>query len=114
VVLSYLPGMGKGSAAGAASSLALVFGICGGATPPPKYEEIFLGDVVISDSVIEYDSGLPLRDATIANTHAAAAVLLLGQALAAFDFLVACTRTISILRFSLSLALPWSLKIMRT
>ncbi|KAL2783319.1 hypothetical protein BJX66DRAFT_132060 [Aspergillus keveii] len=66
VVLCYMPGMGKGSAAGVASSLlvsypgvklALVVGICGGAPPPPEYQEIFLGDVIISDSVIEYDSG---------------------------------------------------------
>ncbi|KAL4976425.1 putative kinesin light chain [Aspergillus desertorum] len=66
VVLCYMPGMGKGSAAGVASSLrvsytgielALVVGICGGAPPPPKYQEIFLGDVIISDSVIEYDFG---------------------------------------------------------
>ncbi|KAJ0412956.1 nucleoside phosphorylase domain-containing protein [Aspergillus carlsbadensis] len=66
VVLCYLPGMGKGSAAGVASSLlvsypgvklALVVGICGGAPPPPEYQEIFLGDVIISDSVTEYDFG---------------------------------------------------------
>lgn len=66
VVLCYMPGMGKGSAAGVASSLlvsypavrlTLVVGICGGAPPPPEYQEIFLGDVIISDSVIEYDFG---------------------------------------------------------
>ncbi|KAL4788950.1 nucleoside phosphorylase domain-containing protein [Aspergillus venezuelensis] len=66
VVLCYMPGMGKGSAAGVAAGLlasypsvklALVVGICGGAPPPPKYDEIFLGDVIISDSVVEYDSG---------------------------------------------------------
>ncbi|KAL3438366.1 putative kinesin light chain [Aspergillus tetrazonus] len=66
VVLCYLPGMGKGSAASVASSLqvsytgvelALVVGICGGAPAPPKYQEIFLGDVIISDSVIKYDFG---------------------------------------------------------
>ncbi|KAL4911981.1 hypothetical protein BDW62DRAFT_215383 [Aspergillus aurantiobrunneus] len=66
VVLCYLPGMGKGSAASVASSLqvsypgvelALVVGICGGAPPPPKYQDIFLGDVIISDSVVEYDFG---------------------------------------------------------
>ncbi|KAL4786131.1 nucleoside phosphorylase domain-containing protein [Aspergillus varians] len=66
VVLCYMPGMGKGNAAGVASSLqvsytgiklALVVGICGGAPPPPKYQDIFLGDVLISDSVIEYDFG---------------------------------------------------------
>ncbi|CBF80765.1 hypothetical protein AN8542.2 [Aspergillus nidulans FGSC A4] len=66
VVLCYMPGMGKGSAASVAASLrasytgielALVVGICGGAPPPPKYQDIFLGDVIISDSVIEYDFG---------------------------------------------------------
>ncbi|KAL4900982.1 hypothetical protein BDW74DRAFT_89437 [Aspergillus multicolor] len=66
VVLCYMPGMGKGSAASVASSLqmsytgvrlALVVGICGCAPPPPDYQEIFLGDVIISDSVIEYDFG---------------------------------------------------------
>ncbi|KAI9373902.1 nucleoside phosphorylase domain-containing protein [Aspergillus egyptiacus] len=58
--------MGKGSAAGVASSLlvsypgvklALVVGTCGGAPPPPDYQEIFLGDVIISNSVVEYDFG---------------------------------------------------------
>ncbi|KAH8696259.1 hypothetical protein BGW36DRAFT_321293 [Talaromyces proteolyticus] len=66
VVLCYMPGMGKGSAASVASSLrvsyagirlALVVGICGGAPSPSANHEIFLGDVVISDSVIEYDFG---------------------------------------------------------
>jgi nucleoside phosphorylase len=66
VVLCYMPGMGKGRAASVASSLlvsypeiklALVVGICGGAPSPPKYQEIFLGDVIISDSVIKYDFG---------------------------------------------------------
>ncbi|KAL4758885.1 purine and uridine phosphorylase [Aspergillus foveolatus] len=66
VVLCYMPGMGKGSAANVASSLqvsypgiklALVVGICGGAPSPPEYGDIFLGDVIISDSVIEYDFG---------------------------------------------------------
>ncbi|RAK80124.1 Pfs, NB-ARC and TPR domain protein [Aspergillus fijiensis CBS 313.89] len=66
VVLCYMPGVGKGSAAAVASSLlvsytgielALVVGTCGGAPSPPKYQEIFLGDVIISDSVIEYDFG---------------------------------------------------------
>ena len=45
VVLCYMPGMGKGSAASVAASLrvsytgielALVVGICGGAPPPPE------------------------------------------------------------------------------
>ncbi|CAI7650228.1 unnamed protein product [Penicillium manginii] len=66
VVLCYMPGMGKGSAASVASSLqisypdvrlALLVGICGGAPSSSKHPEIFLGDVIISDSVIEYDFG---------------------------------------------------------
>lgn len=66
VVLCYLPGMGKGSAASVASSLqisytsielALVVGICGGAPSSSSGQEIFLGDIIISDSVIEYDFG---------------------------------------------------------
>ncbi|CEL11460.1 hypothetical protein ASPCAL14562 [Aspergillus calidoustus] len=66
VVLCYMPGMGKRSAAGVAANLrvsyvgiklALVVGICGGAPSPPEYREIFLGDVIISDSVVEYDFG---------------------------------------------------------
>jgi nucleoside phosphorylase len=66
VVLCYMPGMGKGSAASVASSLqvsytgielALVVGICGGAPLTPDNQEIFLGDVVISTTVIEYDFG---------------------------------------------------------
>ncbi|GKZ33928.1 hypothetical protein AbraIFM66950_004018 [Aspergillus brasiliensis] len=66
VVLCCLPRMGNGSAASVASSLqtsytgiqlALVVGICGGAPRPGKDQELFLGDVVISDSAIEYDFG---------------------------------------------------------
>ncbi|KAL4863472.1 hypothetical protein BDV12DRAFT_189671 [Aspergillus spectabilis] len=66
VVLCYMPGMGKGNAASVASSLqvsytgielALVVGICGGAPLTPENQEIFLGDVVISTTVIEYDFG---------------------------------------------------------
>ncbi|KAF7515786.1 hypothetical protein PCG10_002913 [Penicillium crustosum] len=66
VVLCYMPGMGKGNAASVASSMkisykriqvALVVGICGGAPFPLSGREIFLGDVIISDAVIEYDFG---------------------------------------------------------
>ncbi|PGG99111.1 hypothetical protein AJ79_08675, partial [Helicocarpus griseus UAMH5409] len=66
VVLCYMPGMGKGSAASVASSLlvsytgiqlALVVGICGGAPYPSSNTQIFLGDVIISDAVVEYDFG---------------------------------------------------------
>jgi nucleoside phosphorylase len=66
IVLCYMPGMGKGSAASVASSLrvsytgiqlALVVGICGGAPYPSSDQNIFLGDVIISDAVVEYDFG---------------------------------------------------------
>ncbi|KAL4877066.1 ankyrin repeat-containing domain protein [Aspergillus karnatakaensis] len=66
VVLCYMPGMGKAGAASVASclqvsypgiELALVVGICGGTPRPSKSQEIFLGDVIISDCVIEYDFG---------------------------------------------------------
>ncbi|KAF9893924.1 hypothetical protein FE257_008895 [Aspergillus nanangensis] len=68
VVLCYLPGMGKEGAASVASALgisypridvALVVGICGGAPAPLLLpaQQIYLGDVIISDSVIIYDFG---------------------------------------------------------
>ncbi|OGM49971.1 hypothetical protein ABOM_001422 [Aspergillus bombycis] len=66
VVLCYTSGIGKGSAASVASSLqvsytgielALVVGICGGTSSQSDHQEIFLGDAIISDSVIVYDFG---------------------------------------------------------
>lgn len=66
VVICYMPEMGKKSAASAISSMrvsysrievALLIGICGGAPYPSTNEELFLGDVIISDAVIEYDFG---------------------------------------------------------
>lgn len=67
VVLCYLPGMGKGSAASAASSLrvsypsvqlALLAGICGGVPLiVSNGTSVLLGDVILSDRVIEYDFG---------------------------------------------------------
>ncbi|KAE8139802.1 hypothetical protein BDV38DRAFT_269586 [Aspergillus pseudotamarii] len=48
-----------------------------------------------------------LRNAVITHTHDALAVLMLGQALAAFDSVVTSTGEISILRCSLSLTRPW-------
>lgn len=71
VVLVYLPGMGKGIAASAASSchasftgirLALVVGICGGVPFGPDHAERVLGDVVISDSLVQYDLGRQFPD----------------------------------------------------
>ena len=66
VVLAHMPGMGKNSAAGVASSfrcsfegikLALVVGICGGVPRATDGEEILLGDVIISEGVIQRDFG---------------------------------------------------------
>lgn len=65
VVLAVLPGMGTNSAASATAnlrssygSLSLVFlvGICGGV---PKIEDydVFLGDVVVSKAIVQYDFG---------------------------------------------------------
>lgn len=62
VVLAYLPGMGVVSAAAVAGSiqvsfpnikLALVFGICGGMPYGPDQEEIVLGDVIISQALLQ-------------------------------------------------------------
>ncbi|GAE00197.1 conserved hypothetical protein [Paecilomyces variotii No. 5] len=69
VVICILPGMGKASAASAAASLrfsytriqlALVVGICGGF--PSRDADIRLGDIIISDSVIQYDLGRQYPD----------------------------------------------------
>lgn len=68
VVLVHMSVMGNSSAASVAASLrssfhriefALVVGICGGVPIPPESwkPEIWLGDVVISTSVVQYDFG---------------------------------------------------------
>ncbi|KAG7420487.1 Nephrocystin-3 [Fusarium oxysporum f. sp. raphani] len=71
VVLAYMPGMGKVNAATVASNcgksfpgikLALVVGICSVVPFSPKREEIVLGDVIISDGVVQYDFGRQLPD----------------------------------------------------
>ncbi|KAJ5379376.1 hypothetical protein N7509_012495 [Penicillium cosmopolitanum] len=72
VVLVHMAGMGKGAASQAASSirfsypeikLALVVGICGGV---PSYldgkDDIILGDVMISDGIVQYDFGRQFPD----------------------------------------------------
>ncbi|EHK25615.1 uncharacterized protein TRIVIDRAFT_143376, partial [Trichoderma virens Gv29-8] len=65
VVLALLPDMGKTNAAGAAASmrssygalrLVILAGTCGG-VPQNDQDEVFLGDVVISKTVIQYDFG---------------------------------------------------------
>ncbi|KAM0464510.1 hypothetical protein ACHAPV_002337 [Trichoderma viride] len=66
IVLLLLPNAGKASAASAASSfrasfpnitLALLVGTCGGVPYTKENEEILLGDVVISKTVVQYDLG---------------------------------------------------------
>jgi nucleoside phosphorylase len=67
VVLVHTPGKGKTRAASAASncrtsfpkvSLCLVVGICGGVSSnPERREPMLLGDVVISNSIVQYDFG---------------------------------------------------------
>ena len=65
VVLTLLPQTGKSNAASAAANmrasyrslqLVLLVGVCG-AAPLGQLEEILLGDVIISDTVIQYDRG---------------------------------------------------------
>lgn len=77
IFLVHMPGMGKGSAATVASSarisfvgikLALVVGICGGVPfsfGNNQQTEMILGDVVISNGVIEYDFGRNTRMVSI-------------------------------------------------
>ena len=66
VVLAYMPRMGKVNSAAVASSirtsfsgikLALVVGVCGGAPTTINGTDIFLGDVLISTKVVQYDFG---------------------------------------------------------
>ncbi|UPK92991.1 hypothetical protein LCI18_003926 [Fusarium solani-melongenae] len=69
VVLAYMPGMGKANAATVASNcrasfpsirLALVVGVCGVVPFGPHKEEIVLGDVIISEGIVQYDFGRQL------------------------------------------------------
>ncbi|EED13534.1 kinesin, putative [Talaromyces stipitatus ATCC 10500] len=66
VVLAYMPGMGNRRSAGVARGLhvsftgiklTLLVGICGGVPYASDGMEIVLGDIIIGDSVIEYDFG---------------------------------------------------------
>ncbi|KAL4997984.1 hypothetical protein BDV10DRAFT_185787 [Aspergillus recurvatus] len=65
-VLVHLGGMGKSVASQAASSirstypnikLALVVGICGGVPYKKGHAEIILGDIVVSDGIVQHDFG---------------------------------------------------------
>ncbi|EQL04248.1 Nucleoside phosphorylase domain protein [Ophiocordyceps sinensis CO18] len=67
VVLTHMPSMGKANAAAVTANcrasfpnikLALVVGVCGAAPfVPGNKDEIVLGDVIISDGVVQYDLG---------------------------------------------------------
>ncbi|KAI9657065.1 MAG: hypothetical protein M1821_003231 [Bathelium mastoideum] len=66
VVLVYTSSIGKSAAASAAASLrssfprirlGLLVGICGGAPTSTQGNDIFLGDVIISTGIIQYDFG---------------------------------------------------------
>ncbi|KAK2666255.1 Tetratricopeptide repeat [Fusarium oxysporum f. sp. vasinfectum] len=71
VVLSYMPGMGIVNAAAVASNcgksfpgikLALVVGVCGVVPFKLNKDEIVLGDVIVSDGIVQYDFGRQLPD----------------------------------------------------
>ncbi|KAF5686342.1 kinesin light chain [Fusarium circinatum] len=71
VVLAYMPGMGKVNAATVAANcgksfpnikLALVVGICSVVPFSPSKDEIILGDVIVSNGVIQYDFGRQLPE----------------------------------------------------
>jgi nucleoside phosphorylase len=71
VVLAHMPGMGKANAATVAANcrasfpnikLALVVGICGAVPFGPSGEEVVLGDVIVSDGVVQYDFGQRLPE----------------------------------------------------
>ena len=71
VVLAHMSGMGKASAAAVAANcrtsfpnikLAMVVGICGVVPSSSNGIEIILGDVIVSDGVIQYDLGRRLPE----------------------------------------------------
>ncbi|PYI01673.1 purine and uridine phosphorylase [Aspergillus sclerotiicarbonarius CBS 121057] len=71
VVLAHMPGMGKANAAAVAVNcrssfpnikLAVVVGICGAVPFTHDGVEIVLGDVVVSDGVVQYDFGRSLPE----------------------------------------------------
>ncbi|KAJ0426159.1 hypothetical protein BJY00DRAFT_127026 [Aspergillus carlsbadensis] len=78
VVLAYMPQMGKGPAAAVSAhllssfeniKLALIVGVCGG-VPEGNHGNIFLGDVVISDKIANYDYGRRLPDGFVSKETA--------------------------------------------
>ncbi|KAI2839201.1 hypothetical protein CBS147343_6492 [Aspergillus niger] len=75
--LVHLPGMGKSVASQASSTirstypnikLALVVGICGGVPYKKGNKEILLGDIVVSDGIIQHDFGRRIPGAFLPKT----------------------------------------------
>lgn len=71
VVVVHMPGMGKGNGASVAANcrasfpslgLVLVVGICGGVPFTKSGGEIVLGDIIVSDGLIQYDFGRQFPD----------------------------------------------------
>ncbi|KAK4220484.1 nucleoside phosphorylase domain-containing protein [Podospora fimiseda] len=71
VVLAHMPAMGKSNSAAAAANcrasfpnikLAVLVGICGVAPFSPDGSEIILGDVILSEGIIQYDFGRQFPD----------------------------------------------------
>ncbi|KAK3985852.1 kinesin light chain 3 [Cladorrhinum sp. PSN332] len=71
VVLAHMPAMGKSNSAAVAANcrmsfpnikLAVLVGICGVAPFSPDGSEIILGDVIVSDGIVQYDFGRQLPD----------------------------------------------------
>ncbi|KAK4220954.1 kinesin light chain 3, partial [Podospora fimiseda] len=71
VVLAYMPTMGKANSAAVAANcrisfpnikLAVLVGICGVAPFSLDGSEIILGDVILSDGIVQYDFGRQLSD----------------------------------------------------
>jgi nucleoside phosphorylase len=71
IVLAHMPGVGKINAALVAANcrtsfpnikLAIVVGVCGAVPFDADGDEIVLGDVIISDGVVQYDLGRQLPD----------------------------------------------------
>ncbi|KAL2816621.1 nucleoside phosphorylase domain-containing protein [Aspergillus cavernicola] len=76
VVLAYMPGLGKQSSATVAANcltsfpniqLGLVVGVCGG-VPQAGGKDIFLGDIIISTGVIQFDSGVQFDGQLVARS----------------------------------------------
>jgi nucleoside phosphorylase len=77
VVVALLPGMGKVNAAVAVAGLrasytnirlTLLVGICGGVPRAGSSDEILLGDVIISETVVQYDYGRQYPDSFATKT----------------------------------------------